>query len=184
LPSTILATRALVRARPCRAPLASPPCPCLPVVTRSRPARPPLYPCCCARARLCTKLARPEFSCARRFPQLGFCQPPFSNPSAGRRRGVLGWSARRRPRRLSSFVVTSCVLLYIPHPPVSSSSLSNLVLPCSTSSNPESRTLGKNKRGPCASLIKCSVKDFNRRSSSFRASSRNPKSWAKTKLAA
>jgi hypothetical protein len=30
------------------------------------------------------------------------------------------------------------------------------------SSNPESRTLGKNKRDPCASLIKCSVEDFNR----------------------
>jgi hypothetical protein len=90
----------------------------------------------------------------------------------------------------SSFLVASCVQLYIRHPHVSSSSPSNLVLPCSTSSNPESRsnpesqTLGKNKRGPCASLIKCSVKDFNRRSSSFRASSRNLKSWVKTNLAA
>jgi hypothetical protein len=69
----------------------------------------------------------------------------------------------------------SCVQLYIRHPPVSSSSPSNLVLPCSISSNPKSWTLGKNKRGPCASLIKCSVEDFNRRSSSIHASSRNPK---------
>jgi hypothetical protein len=61
---------------------------------------------------------------------------------------------------------------------------SNPVLPCLTSSNPESRTLGKNKRGPCTSLIKCSVEEFNRRSSSFRASSRNPKRRVKMKLAA
>jgi hypothetical protein len=31
----------------------------------------------------------------RHFPQLGFRQPPFSSPCAGRRRGVLVWSARR-----------------------------------------------------------------------------------------
>jgi hypothetical protein len=54
----------------------------------------------------------------------------------------------------------------------------------SISSNHESRTSDKNKRGPYASLIKYSVEDFNRRSSSFRASSRNPKNRAKTKLAA
>jgi hypothetical protein len=48
---------------------------------------------------------------------------------------------------------------------------------------PESRTLDKNKRGPCASLTKCSVKYFNRRSSSFRASLRNTKRRVKTKLA-
>jgi hypothetical protein len=95
LPSTILAARALVRARPYRAPSASLPCPCLPVVARSRPARPLLCPRCCARARQCPQLARSEFSCARRFPQLGFRQPPFSSPCAGRRRGVLVWSARR-----------------------------------------------------------------------------------------
>jgi hypothetical protein len=95
LPSTILAARALVRARPYRAPSASLPCPCLPVVARSRPARPLLCPRCCARARQCPQLARSEFSCARRFPQLGFRQPPFSSPCAGRRRRVLVWSAHR-----------------------------------------------------------------------------------------
>jgi hypothetical protein len=79
---------------------------------------------------------------------------------------------------------SSRVQLYIRHPPVSSSSPSNLVLPCSISSNPKSQTLGKNKRGPCASLIKCSVKYFNRRSSLIHVSSRNPKNQAKTKLAA
>jgi hypothetical protein len=46
----------------------------------SRPARPWLCPCCCAHARRCFQLARPEFSCARRFPQLGFHQPPLSYP--------------------------------------------------------------------------------------------------------
>jgi hypothetical protein len=49
-------------------------------------------------------------------------------------------------RRSSSRRVCSSpgsVQLYIRHPPVSSSSSSNLVLPCSTSSNPESRTLGQ-----------------------------------------
>jgi hypothetical protein len=82
------------------------------------------------------------------------------------------------------FIVASCVQLYIRHPPVSLSSLSNLVLPCSILSNPESRTLCKNKRGPCALFIKCSVEDFNRKSSSFCASSRNPKSRVKTEPAA
>jgi hypothetical protein len=54
----------------------------------------------------------------------------------------------------------------------------------SISSNHESRTLGKNKRGSYASLNKYLVEDFNRRSSSFCASSRNPKDRMKTKLAA
>jgi hypothetical protein len=70
-------------------------------------------------------------------------------------------------------IVASCVQIYIHHPLVSSSS----------SSNPESQMLDKNKRGQCASLIKCSVEDFNQRSSSFRASSKNPKNQVKMKLA-
>jgi hypothetical protein len=87
------------------------------------------------------------------FPQLGSRQPPFSNLCLGRRRGVL----------VDRLVVD---LADVVEP-------SNFVLPCSISSNHESRTLDKNKQGPYASLIKYSVEDFNRRSSLFRASSRN-----------
>jgi len=98
------------------------------------------------------------------FPQLGSRQPPFSNLCLGRHRGVL----------VDRLVVD---LADVVEP-------SNFVLPCSISSNHESQTLDKNKQGPCASLIKYSVEDFNPRSSLFRASSRNPKDRMKTKLAA
>lgn len=63
------------------------------------------------------------------------------------------------------------------------SSPSSLVLLCSLSSNTEFRILDKNKRDPCVSLIKYSVEDINRRSSSIRVSSRNPKNRVKTRLA-
>jgi hypothetical protein len=100
------------------------------------------------------------------------------------------WNSSRSVLSISVTCVSSPDLqlhnlqLYICHSPVSSSRPVNHVLLCSISSNHESRTLDKNKRGPCASLIKYSVEDFNRRSSSFRASSRNPKDRMKTKLAA
>jgi hypothetical protein len=106
----------------------------------------------------------------------------FSSPA--RPLGSLGINSHRVVDSAGYRSSSSRVQLYIRHSLVSSSSPSNLVLLCSISSNPESQILDKNKGGPCASLIKCSVEDFDRRSSSFRASSRNPKNWMKTKLAA
>jgi hypothetical protein len=144
---------------------------------------------------------------ARPFP---WCSPhaslltganPFSNVfllvrpllrrrSRADRRQLPGFRrARQQVIHVEAAAVIPCVSspnlqLHIYHSPVSSLSPANLVLLCSISSNHESRTLDKNKRGPCASLIKYSVEDFNRKSSSFRASSRNPKDRIKTKLAA
>jgi hypothetical protein len=77
-------------------------------------------------------------------------------------------------RRSSSCRVCSSIYVTLPYRRQAvepRSSLPNLVEP-------------RIPRDLCASLIKCSVEDFNRRLSSFRASLRNPKNRVKTKLTA
>jgi hypothetical protein len=117
-------------------------------------------------------------------------RPLLRRRSRADRRQLPGFRrARQQVIHVEAAAAIPCVSspdlqLHICHSLVLSSSPANLVLLCSISSNHESRTLDKNKRGPSASLIKYSVEDFNRRSSSFRTSSRNPKDRMKTKLAA
>jgi hypothetical protein len=149
------------------------------VVARSRPAQPLLCSCCCARARRCFQLARPEFSCARHFPI-----SDFANRRCPIRVSTRPWScSSSSPTFCCRFdcrrcCVPRCVLTFDVELLKPSSLAHNLAvvraLPRFGSSPEPALTCLTTPRKLAPDSI----------SSSFRTSSRaNPKSRVKTKLA-